>query len=87
MAADRHPGGRPRTLPYSELGERIAAMAHRRGIHLDEVAANAGITYPTLSRILTGRISSPRMVTIVAIADALGTQPERLIVPARRKTG
>ena len=87
MAADRHPGGRPRTLPYSELGERIAAMATRRGIHLDEVAANAGIAYPTLSRILTGKISSPRMVTIVAIADALGTQPERLIVSARRKTG
>jgi len=87
MAADRHPGGRPRTLPYSELGERIAALADRRGIHLDVVAANAGISYPTLSRILTGRILSPRMNTIVAIADALGAKPERLIVSARRKTG
>jgi transcriptional regulator with XRE-family HTH domain len=87
MAADRHPGGRPRTLPYSELGERIAALADRRGIYLDEVAANAGISYPTLSRILTGRISSPRMMTVVAIADALGTKPERLIIPARRRTG
>jgi transcriptional regulator with XRE-family HTH domain len=87
MAADRHPGGRPRTLPYSELGERIAALADRRGIHLDEVATNAGISYPTLSRILTGKILSPRMVTIVAIADALGAKPERLIIPVRRKTG
>jgi len=88
MAADRHPGGRPRTLPYSELGERIVARANRLGVHLDEVAATAGISYPTLSRILTGKISSPRMLTIVHLADALQMKPEKLIVvPARRKTG
>jgi transcriptional regulator with XRE-family HTH domain len=69
------------------LGELIVARANRIGIHLDEVAANAGITYPTLSRILTGRISSPRMLTIVHLADALGLKPEKLIVPQRRRTG
>jgi transcriptional regulator with XRE-family HTH domain len=87
MAADRHAGGRPRVLPYSALGELIVAQANRRGVHLDQVAADAGISYPTLSRILTGRISSPRMLTIVALADALGLKPERLIVPQRRRTG
>jgi len=69
------------------LGELIVAQANRRGVHLDQVAADAGISYPTLSRILTGRISSPRMLTIVALADALGLKPERLIVPQRRRTG
>lgn len=87
MAADRHPGGRPRTLPYSELGEKIVRLAARRGIHLDEVAEAAGISYPTLSRILSGRIASPRLQTVVAIADALGVSADRLIVQPRRKTG
>lgn len=87
MAADRHAGGRPRILPYSELGQRIVAQAARVGVHLDEVADAAGISYPTLSRIMSGRIASPRMSTVCALADALGMKPEKLIVPARRKTG
>jgi len=87
MPADRHAGGRPRTLPYSELGERIVAQANRRGVHLDEIAANAGISYPTLSRIMSGRIASPRMSTVCALADALGLKPEKLIVPQKRRTG
>jgi transcriptional regulator with XRE-family HTH domain len=87
MPADRHAGGRPRVLPLSELGERIVAQANRLGVHLDEVAANAGISYPTLSRIMSGRIASPRMLTIVHLADALGLKPEKLIVPQRRRTG
>jgi transcriptional regulator with XRE-family HTH domain len=69
------------------LGERIVAQANRLGVHLDEVAANAGISYPTLSRIMSGRIASPRMLTICALADALKTKPEKLIVPHRRRTG
>lgn len=87
MPADRHAGGRPRTLPLSELGKRITAQAAHRGTHLDVVAAAAGISYPTLSRIMSGRIASPRMQTICALADALGTKPEKLIVPYRRRTG
>lgn len=87
MPAPRHPGGRPRTLPYCQLGQRIAKAAERAGVHLDEIASAAGISYPTLSRILTGRIASPRMQTIVAIADALELPIDRLIPVQRRRTG
>jgi transcriptional regulator with XRE-family HTH domain len=79
MAAQRHAGGRPRVNQYCPLGERIEQLAARRKMPLDVVAEEAGISLPGLYRILSGKIASPRWVTLKALADALGTKPEKLM--------
>ena len=77
--AERHAGGRPRILPRSQMGKKIEMLAGQRGLRADELAAAAGVSTPTLNRILTGRISSPRIQTVSALADALGVKMERLV--------
>jgi transcriptional regulator with XRE-family HTH domain len=56
--------------------ERFAVLA---GLHIDEVAAAAGIANATLYRILTGGIESPRISTLKGIAAALDVKVEKLI--------
>lgn len=77
----RRGGGRPRHLERCELGRRIERLAARRQLHLDEIAAAAGIKLPTLYRITTGRISEPKVSTLCALADVLGVPVSRLIAP------
>ena len=79
MSTTRHPGGRPRTLPLSPLGIKIRRQADRSGIHIDQLAERAGVATGTLYKILSGRITSPRLSTVVALAHALGTPPAKLI--------
>jgi|LakMenEpi03Aug12_release.lakeMendotaPanAssembly.Ray.scaffolds.fasta_scaffold427433_2 transcriptional regulator with XRE-family HTH domain len=67
----RRGGGRPRELPRTKMGQAIERLAGERGLHLDQVAEKAGIRGPTLYRILTGRIESPRASTVLALAKAL----------------
>ena len=76
--SERHPGGSPRSLKRCPLGERIEHFAQRNGMHLDQVAEAAGISFPTLNRICTGRIKSPKWDTMQAIATALGVKLESL---------
>lgn len=80
MAASRHPGGRPRVNDRTELGLKIERLAARRRMPLDVVAEEAGIGLPTLYRILSGKIASPRLVTLQSIASALGTRTEKLLI-------
>jgi transcriptional regulator with XRE-family HTH domain len=61
------------------MGKRIVAEANRLGLAIDEVAEAAGVSRPTLYRILSGRIGSPRLQTVLAIAAALRTPASRLI--------
>lgn len=82
---DRHPGGRPRTLTRCPLGQAIERIAASRGLHLDEVAEAAGITFPAIHRICTGRIKSPKLVTISAIATALGVTVDKLLSDPKPK--
>jgi transcriptional regulator with XRE-family HTH domain len=77
--AERHAGGRPRTLKRSPFGQKIETLAARRGMHLDELAAAAGIRGPTLYRILTGRIAAPKVDTVLALARALGVKIDSLV--------
>lgn len=70
-ANERHPGGRPRRLPRTAIGQRIERLAAERGMHLDQLADKAGIRGPTLYRILTGRIESPKAATVLALARVL----------------
>ena len=77
-ASERHPGGSPHSLKRCPLGIRIERLAAARGLHLDEVADAAGITFPTLHRICTGRIKSPKLETVKAIATALDVKLDKL---------
>jgi len=74
----RHPGGRPRILKRSQLGERIEALAVKRGLHLDQVAEGAGVSAPTINRIVTGK-SNPKISTIVALAKTLKVPVDKLV--------
>jgi transcriptional regulator with XRE-family HTH domain len=61
------------------MGETIETLAARQGIRADELAAMAGVTVPTLNRIITGRIASPRVATVAALACALNVKMEKLV--------
>jgi transcriptional regulator with XRE-family HTH domain len=76
---DRHAGGRPARLERTPIGQQIERLAKRRGLHLDQVAAAAGIKGPTLNRIMTGRIESPRTSTVLALAKVLKVRVDRLL--------
>jgi transcriptional regulator with XRE-family HTH domain len=88
VGTGRHAGGRPRTIRRCPLGLRIERLADDRGLHIDEVAATAGIAKATLYRILTGGIASPRLATVQAIAAAFGVTVDRLLAvepPKKRR--
>lgn len=76
--SERHAGGRPRTLKRCALGEKIERLATAKGLHMDELAKKVGIATPSLYRILTGEISSPRLSTFKSLAKALGVTLEKL---------
>jgi transcriptional regulator with XRE-family HTH domain len=79
MRQTRHAGGRPRRLPRTQMGQRIERLARERGLHIDQVAAKAGIKGPTLNRILTGRIESPKTSTVLALAKVLRVKVDQLL--------
>jgi transcriptional regulator with XRE-family HTH domain len=79
--SERHAGGRPRVHEPSELFVRVERLARSRGLHLDELAAKAGISTPTLYQL-----RDPKVSTAKAIAAALGITIDRLIAPPRRSS-
>lgn len=78
VSGSRHAGGRPRELRRCELGLKIERLAASRGLHIDQVATAAGISRAGLYQILTGKIRSPRLATVKALATALGVRLEKL---------
>lgn len=76
--SQRHPGGRPRKLRRCPLGVKIERLAADQGMALDEVAKAAHITTAGLYQILTGKIKSPRLATVKALAASLGVKLETL---------
>jgi transcriptional regulator with XRE-family HTH domain len=76
--SDRHAGGRPRTLESCELGHRIERFAAKAGLHLDELASRAGLTYQCLYQIRVGKTRRPSVATLAAVAKALGISIDKL---------
>ncbi len=72
--SERHPGGRPRVREASPLYIRVESLAKRRGLRLDELAANAGVSVATLYQL-----RDPRVSTAQAIATALGITIDKLL--------
>jgi transcriptional regulator with XRE-family HTH domain len=65
-----------------DIGHQLGAAARRlrdvRGLTLNDVAATAGISAGTLSRLETGHVT-PSLETLVALASALGVRPGSLV--------
>lgn len=76
--SERHAGGRPRTVRRCPLGRKIERLAVERGMPMDAVAQAAHISTAGLYQILTGKIRSPRLATVKALAAALGVKLEKL---------
>src|SRR5436305_14109992 len=54
------------------------AMARRRYVSLKEVAARAGVSFQTASKVLNGgnvRVSAETEARIIAVAESLGYRP------------
>lgn len=60
------------------VSERVRALRHERGLSLRSVAASAQISPSLLSSIERGK-AGPSLVSLVAIADALGVRPGDLL--------
>jgi transcriptional regulator with XRE-family HTH domain len=71
--------GRPRTWEPCQIGRNIETVCGRKRIRLDDLAASAGISVPTLYRIVGGQTPDPKVSTLKAIADALDVTVDRLI--------
>ena len=76
--SERHAGGRPREIRRCALGAKIERLAAARQMPMDEVAHKANISTAGLYQILTGKIRSPRLTTVKALAAALGVKLEKL---------
>lgn len=79
----RGPGGRPRNWEPTPVGKRIEALAARRGLRLQDVADQAGISVACIYGIVSGRTSDPRVSVAQAIAGALGVKLDKLFPPKR----
>lgn len=68
-----------RAIRPKEMGARIRAARNALGLTQNELAANAGITQGSLSRIEGGHTQNPEIGTILNIATGLGTSPYILV--------
>lgn len=62
---------------------RIRALMHQQGLTDADLARKTGISPATLSRVLSMATEDPRISTILAIADALGSTVGYLLLSER----
>jgi len=68
-----------KTLRAKEMGARIRAARKVLGMTQNDLAARAGITQGSLSRLEGGHTQDPEVGTILNIATGLGTSPYILV--------
>jgi transcriptional regulator with XRE-family HTH domain len=73
-------------LEALRVGAAIARLRQRRHMSLTELAAQAGMSAPNVSRIETSRARNMTLETLVELARALGREV-RIAFPARRTGG
>jgi transcriptional regulator with XRE-family HTH domain len=61
-----------------QVGQNVRRLRQERGVNLSDLAASAGISLPMLSRLEKGDVT-PSLETLVALADALGTNAATLL--------
>lgn len=65
-------------LPRSRLGDRIRSLRIARGLTLDELAKEAGVSRATIVNVQSGK-HSPAVETLGQIAIALGVSVADLV--------
>lgn len=70
--------------PDAGIGARLVAARQRLGWSREELAFRAGLSWPAVSQIESGRRTHPRPSTLAALAEALGVTVDYLVrgVPA-----
>ena len=63
---------------YREIINRLAGKRQELGMSDTYIAHKAGLSQPTVNRILSGRHSSARLDHIIAIAEVLGMKCQML---------
>ncbi len=58
---------------------RLREVRERKWITQDELAERTGLSVPTISRLENGH-NAPRIRTVRTLAEALGVDPDELIV-------
>lgn len=71
---------------YEALGRAIRVLRTERGLERKELAEAAGLSYPYLSEIETGR-KRPSSKALFVIAEALGVRPSEVLSLADRYGG
>jgi transcriptional regulator with XRE-family HTH domain len=60
------------------IGANVAALRKRAGVTQSEVATRTGMSVPGMSRLESGE-HFPSLATLIAVAEAIGVSPCRLI--------
>jgi transcriptional regulator with XRE-family HTH domain len=63
------------------IGARVHALRSERGLSMRDLAGQAGVSQPFVSKLESGR-QLPSVPTVYALAAALGTTPGALLAPA-----
>jgi transcriptional regulator with XRE-family HTH domain len=61
-----------------QVGQNVRRLRQERGVNLSDLAASAGISLAMLSRLEKGDVT-PSLETLVALAEALGTNAAALL--------
>lgn len=68
----------------NEFGLRIRELRKKKGLTQQQLAGQVGLDFTYLSKIETGRVGPPSQEKIIALANALGCDPEELLLLAKR---
>jgi transcriptional regulator with XRE-family HTH domain len=82
MAETAHPGGRPRSLLRTVVGEVLRRHRQAQKRTLAEVAREACVSVPYLSEVERGR-KEPSSEVLAAVCDSLGIELSDLLGEAR----
>jgi transcriptional regulator with XRE-family HTH domain len=61
------------------LAENLKMLRRQAGLTQEELADRIGETQPYISELETGAVRNPRVETLLALADALGTTVDDLL--------
>lgn len=65
-------------LVLQSFAENVARIREKKGLSLNQVAANCKLTNPKISLIESGRVNVTLM-TIIELAEGLGVTPKQLV--------
>lgn len=74
----RHAGGAPRRFASVLIGVVIEKASDAIGLHMDEVAARAEVSFQALNDIRRGKTKNPSGITLRKLAKVLCIPVERL---------